>query len=93
MTQGSDRSHISRREAHGHVNREPKFLKALRMFLRPLNLLQPAPGEEPWPPKGQAQPPRDPLEETPEEALRRLQSEKLSAAPTIPDESKKERHV
>lgn len=78
MTQGSDRSNDARKKARARVRGEWWFFRALRNALRPLNLLQPSPDEEVLPEQREVV---GPLEETPEEALERLEREKLLALP------------
>ncbi len=77
MGEGDSRSDISREEAHGHVEHEPFFSKVLRMLLWPLGLFQPEDDAE----YVVLEKKRDPLEETPEEALHELDSEKLGGTP------------
>lgn len=81
MTEGEARSEVSREEAHGHIGHESSFSKHLRKLFAPLGLFQPDGGDVYLPPR----PDRDPGEETPEEALRELQSEHFEAAPVSED--------
>ena len=79
MGEGDSRSDVSREEAHGHVEREPILFKILRFIFRPLHLLQPAPEDDDM---SVSEKRRDPMEDTPAEANRELEDERLGRMPT-----------
>ncbi len=73
MSEAEARSEVTREEAHGHVDRQPWLAKAIQRLLRPLALGQPDNGYS----EEELKRPKDPSEDTAEEAMRELQLERM----------------